>query len=142
MRNGKGNPYAAAGLTAFCVIAASLLVFFLLFNARGAVKLVQSVALILRPIFMGAVLAFLLLPVHRFFLRMMLRVTPDSWLQRRRLAGLPNFAAIALSLITAFLTVYVLLALVVPQVWQSAVDLVRRRAGLCRAGAGRAPDVL
>lgn len=40
MRNGKGNPYAAAGLTAFCVIAASLLVFFLLFNARGAVKLV------------------------------------------------------------------------------------------------------
>lgn len=125
MRNGKGNPYAAAGLTAFCVIAASLLVFFLLFNARGAVKLVQSVALILRPIFMGAVLAFLLLPVHRFFLRMMLRITPDSWLQRRRLAGLPNFAAIALSLITAFLTVYVLLALVVPQVWQSAVDLVR-----------------
>lgn len=87
-------------------------------------------------------LAFLLLPCTAFSWRMMLRVTPDSWLQRRRLAGLPNFAAIALSLITAFLTVYVLLALVVPQVWQSAVDLVRRRAGLCRAGAGRAPDVL
>lgn len=125
MRNGKRTPYVAMVLTAFCVVAASLLVVFLLFNARGAARLVQSVALILRPIFMGAMLAFLLLPVHHFFLRMMLSITPESWMCRRRMAGIPNFAVVALSLITAFLTLYVLLVLVVPQVWQSVVHLVR-----------------
>ena len=54
------HSYMAAGLTAFAVIAASLCLFFLLFQLGEVARFLSRLATILRPIFMGAVIAFLL----------------------------------------------------------------------------------
>ncbi len=60
------NPYFFAGVTAFLVIAAAILVFFAVFHFKGHPELfLSTVNRILRPIYYGAVLAFLLLPIHR-----------------------------------------------------------------------------
>ena len=56
--------YIALGVTAFCVIGASILFFFLLYHFTGVWALVEKLMLILRPILYGLVLAFLLLPVR------------------------------------------------------------------------------
>ena len=60
MHNHRKNPYVAAGLTAFAVIAGALLLFFLLFHAKEVFAFLGLMGQILRPIFMGAVIAFLL----------------------------------------------------------------------------------
>ena len=83
-------------------------------------QFLSGLGIILRPIFMGAVLAFLLLPVHRTILRFLTTVIQD-----KRFLGILNAAAIVLSLMFAFFLIYLLLALVLPQVYDSVVGLVK-----------------
>ena len=97
MRHDRHRPYLAMGLTAFSVIAASLLLFFLLFQASAVMKFLNSLAFILRPIFMGAVLAFLLLPVHRNILKLLRANSRRNGLSQ----GVLNIIAIILSMVLA-----------------------------------------
>ena len=124
MKRKRDNPYVAMGLTAFTVIAAALCLFFLLYHAALVKAFFGNLARILRPIFMGAVIAFLLLPVHRHILAFLTGITPDQRLKDQRNSAFLNFVAIVLSLLLAFMVIYILLAMVVPQVYQSVVDLV------------------
>jgi len=117
--------YIAAGVTAFCVVAAAILLFFLLFHAAGVRRFLTLLARILRPIFMGMIIAFLLLPVHRGILGFMTATTPDSSLKDRRNLAFLNVLAIVLSLLFAFVLVYLLMAMVVPQVYLSIVGLIQ-----------------
>lgn len=123
MKRGDRHPYLAAGLTAFAVIAASLLLFFLLFHLRKVAVFLSTLGSILRPIFMGSVIAFLLLPVHRAIYRFLAAITTD-----KRLEGshrFLNLTAIILSLLLAFFLFYLLLAMVIPQVYDSVVGLIQ-----------------
>lgn len=121
MKKSQYKPYLAAGITGFCVIAASILFFFLLFQAPAVMSFLGMLAHILRPIFLGIIIAFLLLPVHRNILRFLTAAThPKSQLALRFLNG----ASILLSLLFAFLLLYLLLAMVLPQVYESIVGLV------------------
>ena len=121
MEHNRHNPYLAAGLTAFAVIAGAILLFFLLFHFRTVASYLGTIMGILRPIFMGAVIAFLLVPVHRWISGLLLEAVPEKARRTRRAL---NFLSILLSLALAILLIYVLLAMVIPQVWQSIVDLV------------------
>lgn len=136
MRDHRKSPYVAAGLTAFAVIAGALLLFFLLFHASQALDYLRAIGRILRPIFMGAILAFLLLPVHRGIFNFLLSMTTDKRLEDKRSVKFLNFLAIAFSLILAFLVVYILLAMVIPQVWQSVVDLMEAIPDYIRQAQG------
>ena len=78
MKHNDRHPYLSAGITAFVVIAASMLLFFLLFQAREVTGFLIRLGVILRPIFMGAVIAFLLLPIHRNILRFFAAMTSDK----------------------------------------------------------------
>jgi len=120
MKHDRRDPYFAAGLTAFAVIAAALVLFFLLYHASGVAAFFSGLAYILRPIFLGMILAFLLLPIHRRILRIMMADQRMNGAGNRFL----NIVAIILSMTFAALVCYLLLAMVLPQVWQSLVDLV------------------
>ena len=124
MKRTDRHPYLAMGLTAFAVVAASLLLFFLLFHLKTVTGFCNTLARILRPIFMGAVIAFLLLPVHRNILRFLTAITSESRKADHRTAGFLNFVAIVLSLLLALFLIYLLLAMVLPQVYESIVGLV------------------
>ena len=83
----------------------------------------NTVGDILRPIFYGMVLAFLLLPVHRRIFALLMdrfRETRDPWGRKR---GILNGLSILLSLFLAFLLLYILLAMVLPQLYWSVVGL-------------------
>lgn len=123
------NPYFFAGVTAFLVIAAAILVFFAVFHFKGILSFLSTVNHILRPIYYGAVLAFLLLPIHRAILRFLTGLTPDSRLSDRRNLSFLNAVAIILSLLFAALVIYILLAMVLPQVYESVVGLVQSIPG-------------
>ena len=124
VKRGKYQPYVAVGVTAFCVIAGAILLFFLLFHAKDVYGFFSMVAHILRPIFMGMVLAFLLLPIHRHILRFLMAVTPNATLSDARNQRFLNVLAIIFSMLFAVLVIYILLAMVLPQVYLSVVGLV------------------
>ena len=84
MKRNDRHPYLAAGLTAFAVVAASLCLFFALFHFSDVARFFNMLGAILRPIFMGAVIAFLLLPVHRYILRFLTAMTPDKRIKNKR----------------------------------------------------------
>ena len=124
MNHRKYGVYLAAGVTAFAVIAAAILLFFVIYHFSEVRALLELLAYILRPIFYGLVLAFLLLPVHRHIFTILSALCDgmaEGWVRKRAVL---NFLAIVLSLISAVLVVYVLLAMVLPQLYLSIVGLV------------------
>ena len=125
MKREKFNQYIYSGITAFLVIAAALLLFFAFFHFQEIKGFLAVVAHILRPIFMGLVLAFLLLPIHRHIYSFLTAITSDARLDDHRNRHFLNFVSIVLSLAFAALVIYILLAMVVPQVYFSIVGLVR-----------------
>lgn len=133
MKKGKFAPYLATGVTAFSVIAAAILLFFLIYHFSAVRLLLSTLALILRPIFYGLVLAFLLLPIHRHIYQFLLALFPEwKWMASRR-ENILGFISIVLSLLFAVLVVYILLAMVIPQVLSSIVGLVNAFPGYLRS---------
>ncbi|MDY3906618.1 MAG: AI-2E family transporter [Lawsonibacter sp.] len=129
MKRSHYKSYFAAGVTAFCVIAAAILLFFLLFHASVVRGFLTMLARILRPIFLGMIIAFLLLPIHRGILRFMMAMTPNSRLENPRDVAFLNILAIIFSLFFAFFLLYLLMAMVIPQVYLSVVGLVQAFPG-------------
>lgn len=124
MKNDRRHPYLAIGVTAFAVIAAALFLFFLLFHLSSVVRFLDGIAHILRPIFLGMILAFLLLPIHRRILSFLIGITSEQRGREAHTRSFLNFVAILLSLLLAAFVIYLLMAMVIPQVYQSVVDLV------------------
>lgn len=129
MRQRKFGPYIAAGVTAFAVIAAALLLFFTIYHISAVKALLDTLAYILRPIFYGLVLAFLLLPIQRHIYDFLCEWMKGVWPNSRRKDGVLCFISILLSLAFAVLVVYILLAMVLPQVYSSIVGLVNAFPG-------------
>ena len=112
MKHQKYGAYLAAGVTAFAVIAAAILLFFVIYHFSAVRALLELLAYILRPIFYGLVLAFLLLPVHRQIYSFLFALCEGVAEHGGRKRAALNFLAIVLSLSFAVLVVYVLLAMV------------------------------
>lgn len=125
MRREDRHSYLAMGITAFAVIAASLMLFFLLFHIKSVTGFLNTIGNILRPIFMGAVIAFLLLPVHRNILKFLMAITSDRRKADSRNLSFLNLMAIIFSLLLAVFLIYLLLAMVIPQVYDSVVGLIQ-----------------
>lgn len=118
------GPYIAVGVTAFAVIAAALLLFFTLFHLSALRAFLRTLAHILRPIFLGMIFAFLLLPVHRGIFGFLVAMTPEKRLKNKGDVHFLNVLAIILSLLLAVFLLYLLLAMALPQVYLSIVGLV------------------
>ena len=129
MRQRKFGPYLAAGVTAFAVIAAAILVFFAIYHFSAIRALLATLAYILRPIFYGLVLAFLLLPIQRHIHDFLREWMKGLWPGSARKDGVLRFCSILLSLTFAVLVVYILLAMVLPQVYSSIVGLINACPG-------------
>lgn len=125
MKRDKFSGYIYAGITAFLVIAAALVLFFVCFHFRQIKDFFTVLSRILRPVFIGLVLAFLLLPIHRHIYGFLTAITTDARLKDQHNRSFLNFVAIVLSLLFAAFVIYILLAMVVPQVYFSIVGLVQ-----------------
>ena len=125
MKREKYASYIAAGVTAFLVIAAAMLLYFALLRIEVISRFCSTLAYILRPVTYGLVLAFLLLPMHRNINRFIHSVTGGKSRKNPRVAHWTNFAAILLSLLALLLIVYLLLAMLLPQVYISLVGLIK-----------------
>lgn len=118
--NSERNPkYYKWGLTALSIVAASLLLSFVL-NRFGAVqKIFASLVAILMPIICGALMAFLMAPTYNS-----IHIGMKNWLIRKKLkpqtaSGISRFAATLASIVILLAVVVGLFAMVIPQLIDS-----------------------
>ena len=125
MKNKKYQPYVAAGITLFSVIAAGIILHFLLIRHDTVFAFFGSVCSVLRPIFMGIVLAFLLLPVQRHIIGFADAALPRALTQNMKWRRILSFFSILLSLSFAACIIYILLAMLLPQLYLSVISFVQ-----------------
>ncbi|MCF0149877.1 MAG: AI-2E family transporter, partial [Firmicutes bacterium] len=116
-KNKRKNPYIAPMLYeagSFCI---AILFFFLLYRVKGIGSAVTKLSRILRPFIIGFAIAYLLTPVCRFFERLFARLTGG------RLEKLQKVAGIVCSFAVFILAFYILLSLIVPQMYYSILTL-------------------
>ena len=125
MKKSHLKRYIFGGVTAFLVVALSLVTYFLMFHTEIITEKVNLIQHILRPVSMGLVMAFLLLPVHKRIYRFLCSHVGGKKEKSPRVLSLLNGTSILLSLLFAFVILYILLAMVIPQVYLSIVGLVQ-----------------
>ena len=124
MKKSYLRPYIRAGITAFLVIIISTVFFFMMAHIQNVTDTIGLIRHILRPIWLGLIFAFLLLPVHNRIFKF-LREHIGKKEKSPRMISLLKGVSILLSLIFAFVVLYVLLALMIPQVYLSIVGLIQ-----------------
>lgn len=120
---GKHPKYLATGLTAFCVIAASILLFFLLFKISSIRMAVKQFTQILEPFFVGGVIAYLLAPIYNLLLRNLMEVFSKK-LKPRHARPISVGISLFISILLALLVLVGTFALVVPRFISSIIGIV------------------
>ena len=115
------NPYIYAGLTAISVIIVTMLMIFVIFRHKDLSTGVEKITTILQPVFIGAVLAYLLTPVCNKIEELTERFAPGKPYTQKlgRILGVFISSALAIAVFT------VLVILIVPATYNSLVDLIR-----------------
>ena len=125
MKRSQYQSYIRLGITAFLVLASAIVLHFLLLRHETVFRFFGEVAQILRPIFMGMVLAFLLLPIHRHIMDFFDAILPLATTQKATVRKALSLIAILLSLTVAALLIYMLLAMLLPQLYFSIIGFIQ-----------------
>lgn len=116
-----GHHYFKWGLTAFSVIAASILVYYIIFHAANFQSMIKQLILILMPIIDGLILAYLLTPIVNFLEKNIFMVIlyhfgkTISHTMRKVIRTL----SIIMTLMILFLAIYGFFAMAIPQIINS-----------------------
>lgn len=125
-KSNEKTKYIYAGLTAFAVLAAGMLMIYIIFRKKELAAAVEVVKSILEPFIIGGVLAYLLAPLCNTYERWMNKLLPDKKWKPKLAATL----AVAMSSLSAIVVIAVLVLLIVPATLKSLVSLVLSVPGL------------
>ena len=117
MKKNIKSPYVRGMLAGFGAISLSVAFFFLLYGMQGIGEAQDTLTDILAPFLYGGVIAYLLRPMCNFYETLLVKILP------RKIQKLAEGLAVALSLITGILLVYMLIILVAPEVYESLRSL-------------------
>jgi len=117
MKDPYKRRYTYLMFSIFGGISLSILVYFALSRFRGIGTVMSTLVDILAPFIYGSVVAYLLRPMCNFY-----ESRFNNWLPKK-LRRLADFFAVTLSLISGILIVYVLIIMIVPQLYDSILNL-------------------
>lgn len=127
MKVNYNSPYIKWGFTAFVVICAAILFFFAIFRLEGIFAGLHLIAIILMPFVYGLVIAYLLCPIYNIFDRYFSKFTVQR-LQSKKILRVETFSKLLSTTITltlAIIAVGGLICLVLPQITESLIALVK-----------------
>ena len=111
--------YLRWGLTVFLTVCALMVFYDTVFRHGVLLSLLGKFAKALKPVIYGAAMAYLLTPLVNSFDRMLLKLFGEK--SKR---GLVRAVSILLTWAVVFLAVYVLISILIPQLYQSVATLV------------------
>ncbi|MEE0867772.1 MAG: AI-2E family transporter [Clostridia bacterium] len=114
------------GITAFCVIAASIILYMILHKWSEVASVIALVFKSLKPITYGLILAYILNPLMNMIERTMALPAMNALLKKRKdkARSLARAFSIILTWATAFLFILAIVDLVVPELYKSIESLV------------------
>ena len=118
------RPYLAIGLTSFLVVAASIVFFFLVYRYHGVTQLMDKMSVILQPITIGLVLAYLVTPIVNFEERYLLPFVQDRVKNQRKGKRLVRGLSVAGALLFVAVIIGVLLQMVIPELYRSINGMI------------------
>lgn len=117
--------YLYWGITAFSVVVASSLFYYLIFRMPSWLSVLSTVITIINPIIYGAVIAYFLNPLVKFFEKYIFKGLNKAKIKTsKRTNSLIRLGTVLLSLACALLCIYGLLAMLIPEVINSIVNIV------------------
>lgn len=124
MKINYNSPYLKWGITAFIVLCSTIVFFFALFRMSGVIESFHIVTQILMPFVYGLVIAYLLCPVYNFFTRNLYRKM-NGILGKTRALTCSRALSTTITMIIAFIVVGGLVSMVLPQMLDSLISVVR-----------------
>lgn len=132
----ENKKYLRYVLTGFGSISLSILFFFLLFRLSGVWGEVKKIFTSIRPVMIGAILAYLLHPLCDAVQEFLTKSLPRPL--KKRAGGM----AVIFSIVIMLGVVYVLLAMILPQLYASIVSLQHSLPHQASVLMGRIKDYL
>lgn len=126
MKNPFHNRYFRVAVSAWLVIAMSILCFFAFYKMNVIVKVVQNITVILRPFTFGFVVAYLLLPIFNGMVKHCEPVFLRMMQNQEKAKNLNRLLCSLLSVLFFLLVVGALLSMVLPQLAESIMGLIEK----------------
>lgn len=118
------SPYFHLGMTALWVLCGCILFNAVLQHLHVVIAVGKKIFSILTPFVWGFVIAYLLLPLARYFeYRMFNPLIVKATKKEVRSGGAPRVAAIALALVSAGIAIYFLIRILLPTVYESVQSI-------------------
>ena len=129
IRNRIEGKYIRAGIVAFIVIAASIVLFFAIFRAEGLMEALRSAGSIIAPFVYGLVVAYLLCPLYNVTYRGCRKVKFFKLGKKDYSRIIAKILASIVSLLALFGIIIGLLWMVIPGMIESITAIIRMMPG-------------
>ncbi len=116
--------YVRAGIMAFCVIAAVILFFFLIFKIDVLLGFLNKVLTILQPVVLGAVIAFIINPITKFLNLHINKALNKIFKKQGRFVKFSLYSAITISLLFFVCVISVFFYMVIPEFADTVATLI------------------
>ncbi len=116
--------YFYRGLTAFLVVAASIIFFFLVFRLDAIWGAIKRVIDVLQPLIFGLVMAYLVNPMVNFFYKHFCRYFSKHIKSGKRAEKISNILSVCLSLLIFIFIIIGIFASVIPQFVSSMSNVI------------------
>ena len=121
MKDDEMKKYLKIGITGAAILASGILCAFVLFKMRVIIELLKGITGILKPFLYGAVIAYLLAPLCNKIEEKLFQTFPKA---NRKAKRFICFIAIVISLCVALAIVWMVIMLIIPQVWDSVMKII------------------
>ena len=126
MKNFLDKKYVQIGVTAFCVIAASLLFYFGIFHTASITKGLKAIYNILTPIVYAAAISYVLWPLIRFMEKSIIyRICEKkNWKPSEKVRHGIRMICVIVTLLLFFFGIYGLLSILIPELINSITNII------------------
>lgn len=126
MKNFLEKKYVQIGVTAFCVIAASLLFYFGIFRTASITKGLKAIYNILTPIVYAAAISYVLWPLIRFMEKSIIyRICEKkNWKPSEKVRHGIRMICVIVTLLLFFFGIYGLLSMLIPELINSITNII------------------
>lgn len=118
------KPYLAFGLLVFIVFCCCISVFFLIYRYNGFASGWNKLMVVLQPIIIGLIVAYLLNPIMMFFEKHLKVLLAKKIKSEKKIKKISRGGATAGALLVLVLIIYALLMLIIPQLTQSIMGMI------------------
>ena len=121
------------GMTELLVIILGVLFFFLIYKIDVIFAVIEKIIGILMPVILGAVIAYLLIPVDDYFENIYLKYFGKHFKTKAKRKKYIRFAGVATSILLFLIILFMLVYLVVPQIYSNTRNLILALPGQVRS---------